>query len=135
MFLYVFFSSVVMETHREQWAAIKFCFKNELTVTEMFKMLQKVYTNEYLSCTNIFKLYGKFRNGRESVDYDPRVGRPRTSRTLEHVTKVCAALADNRRSTIRRLAEWFHIDKETICKYITVDLGGKSCVCSLFPIS
>ncbi len=63
MFSCVFFPSVIMETHREQWVAIKFCFKNELKTTETFKMLQKVYGNEYLSHANIFEWYGKFRNG------------------------------------------------------------------------
>ncbi len=41
-----------METHREQWTAIKFYFKNGLTATEIFKMLQKAYImNIYLTRT------------------------------------------------------------------------------------
>ncbi len=32
------------------------------------------------------------------------------------------------------LAERFHIDKETIRKIITEDLGGKSCARDLFPV-
>ncbi len=58
---------------------------------------------------------------------DPRVGHPQ-------IAKVCAALTNDQRSTIRMLTEWFHIDKETVCKIITEDLGGKSCVCDLFPM-
>ncbi len=114
-----------METNHEQWMAIKFCFKNELTATEMFKMLQKVYSNECLSHTNVFEWYGKFHNGWESVDDDPRSGRLRTTCTREHITKVRAALADDWRSMIRMLAKRFHIDKGTIRKIITEDLGGK----------
>ncbi len=41
-----------METHHEQRMTITFCFKNELTATEAFKMLQKVYGNECLSRMN-----------------------------------------------------------------------------------
>ncbi len=70
-----------METHCEQWTAIKFCFKNELTATETFKTLQKAYTNECLSRTNVFEQYGKFCNDRESVDDDPRV---RCLKPVEH---------------------------------------------------
>ncbi len=47
---------------------IKFCFKNELTATETFKMLQNVYDNECLPRTNVFEWHGKFRSGRKSVD-------------------------------------------------------------------
>ncbi len=50
---------------------------------------------------------------------------PRTGRTPEHIAKVHAALANDRCSTNRMLAKWFHIDKETICKIITKDLGRK----------
>ncbi len=111
-----------------------FCFKNELTATETFEMRQKVYGNECLSPTNIFEWYGMFRNDRKSVDDNLRAERPRTSWTPEHIAKVHAALGDDLRSTIRMLAEWFHIDKETICKIITEDLGGKKLrVCNLFP--
>ncbi len=53
--------------------------------------------------------------------------------TPKHIAKVCAALADDRCSTIRMLAKWFHIDKETICKIIVKYLGEKSCVRDLLP--
>ncbi len=54
-----------------------FFFFNELTATETFELLQKAYSNECLSRANIFEWYSKFRSGRESVDDDPRVRRPR----------------------------------------------------------
>ncbi len=76
MFSYVFFSSVVIEIPREQQTAIKFRFKNELTATEMFKMLQKAYGNECLSRINVLEWCGKFYDGRESMVDDTRMGRP-----------------------------------------------------------
>ncbi len=91
MFSYALFSSVVMETYREQPMAIKFCFKNELTAIKMFKMLQKVYGNKYVFFTNILKWYDKFRSGRKSVNDNLRAGRPRTSQTTEHIAKVLTA--------------------------------------------
>ncbi len=114
-----------METHSEQRSVIKFCFKNELTATVMFKMLQKAYGSECLSCTNVFEWYDKFHNGCESVDDDLRAGRSRTSRTPEHFAKLRSALADDRHSVIGMLAKQFHVDKETVCKIITEDLGRK----------
>ncbi len=104
---------------------IQFCFKNKLTATETFKMLQKEHSNECLFSRKIFECYGKFCNGWESVGDDPRAGRPWTSRIPERIAKVCTALADGRHSTIRMLAKWFDIDKETIRKIITEDLGEK----------
>ncbi len=134
MFSYAFFSLAVIETHCEQRMEVKSCFKNELTATETFKMLQKAYSNEYLPCTNIFEWYGEFRNDRESMFDDVRAGRPLTSRTLEHIAKVHATLAENQCSMIKMLDEWFHIDIETMRKIITEDLGGKYRVRDLFPI-
>ncbi len=105
---------------------VLFYFKNELTATEMFEMLQKAFGNECLSRTNVFEWYGKYCNGRESVGDDPRAGRPPNQTNTGTHCKVCAALADDQRSTIRMLADWFHIDKETVCKIITEDLGQNS---------
>ncbi len=131
MFSYAFFMTVIMETHREQRTVIKFCFKNELTAAEMFKTLQKVYSNECLSRTNIFEWCGKFHNGWESMDDNPRAGCHRASWTPEHIAKVRAALADDKCSMIRMLAEWFHIDEEIIRKIIKEDFGGGGIVCAI----
>ncbi len=108
-------------------------FKNELMATKTFKMLQRAYGNECLSLTNIFEWYDKFCNGRENVDDDPRVGCSRTSQTPEHITKIHAALEDDRRSTIIMLVEQFHIDKETVCKFIAEDLGEKKLCVRFVP--
>ncbi len=124
MFLYTFFLLVVMETHCERRTAIKFYLKNELMAIETHKLLQKVYSNECLSSTNVFEWHGKFRNSRESVDNDPRVGHPRTSRTPKQNAKVHTALADDWYSMIRMLAEQLYIAKDTVRKIIT-DLGEK----------
>ncbi len=61
-------------------------------------MLQKAYSNECLSHTNVLEWYGKFRNGWESMDDDPRVEHPQTSQTAKHMAKVRTALVDDRRS-------------------------------------
>ncbi len=82
MFLYAFFLWFIMETHREQRMAITFCFKNELTTTGTFKMLQKMYGNEFLSLTNILEWYGKFCSGREDVGDDRKAGHTRTSQNI-----------------------------------------------------
>ncbi len=67
---------------------------------------------------NVFEWYGKFHNGRERVDDDLKVVRPQTCRTPEHITKVCPALADDRHSTLKMLAKWFHIDKKPFVKLL-----------------
>ncbi len=74
---------------------------------------------------------GAFVFTRLSMDDDSRAGCPQTSQTQEHITKVRAALADHWRLMIRMLAEQFHIDKETIRKIVTEDLGGKK-LCARF---
>ncbi len=44
-----------MDSKLEQCVCVKFCFKSGYTATDMFKLLQKVYGCECLSCTTIFE--------------------------------------------------------------------------------
>ncbi len=51
----------------------------------------------------------------------------------EQIANVRAALVNDRHSTIRMLAKWFHIDKESIRKIILEDLVGKKLCVRFVP--
>ena len=55
-------------------------------------------------------------------------GRPATSRTEENITKVRQIVRENRRLTVRSIAEQVDIDRETVRKILTEDLDIRRCV-------
>ncbi|XP_017795028.1 PREDICTED: putative uncharacterized protein FLJ37770 [Habropoda laboriosa] len=68
-------------------------------------MLQIAFGDTYMSHSKIYEWYSRFKNGRTSVEDDPRAGRPSTSTTKEKKEEIEALLQENHRSTIRKLSE------------------------------
>ena len=88
-------------------------------------MIRKVYGDDSMSDTQIKEWFKRFKDGRISLsmDSDPRFVRPSTSKTVENVERVQAAINENRRLTVRELEEDLAIPKTTIAKILTEDLG------------
>jgi len=59
-----------------QRCAIKFCVKLNENVTETYEKLRKAYGERALSRTWDFRWHNAFLDGRESVEDEPRCGRP-----------------------------------------------------------
>ncbi|KAJ4436686.1 hypothetical protein ANN_16817 [Periplaneta americana] len=73
----------------------------------------------------------RFREGNETIEDEPRSGRPSTSRTPEVIEKVRQMLAQDRRLTLRLIAEELVISKDTV-HTIVRDVLGKRKICSRF---
>ena len=58
-----------------------------------------------MSKTRVYEWYKRFQDGREDVEDDERPGRPSTSTTDENVEKVKAMVMNDRRITIREVAD------------------------------
>jgi hypothetical protein len=58
-----------------------------------------------MSQTQCFEWYSRFKTGRTSIDEDPRSGRPSTSTDDVHIDAVRDLILQNRRLTIREIAE------------------------------
>ncbi|GFX42464.1 FLJ37770-like protein [Trichonephila clavipes] len=67
-----------MAERTEQRICIKFCFNLGKSCAETIEMLQKAFKDECMGKTQIKEWYGRFKNGRTSVNSDPRSGRPST---------------------------------------------------------
>ena len=68
------FSIFTMSEFVEQRSAIKFCLRDEISVAETFRMLQKTFDDLTISQKNVYKSYEDFKEGRERVDdLEPRV--------------------------------------------------------------
>jgi len=70
----------------------------------------------------------RFSDGRESVTDEEGSGRPTTSRTEENIAEIRQIVRENRRLTVRSLAEQVNIDRETVRKILTEDLYMRRCV-------
>ena len=73
------------ERNFEQRCTIKFCVRLGETGIESFHKLKQAYGEHALSRSHVFKWYKGFSEGRESIKYEPRSGRPSTSKTDNNV--------------------------------------------------
>jgi len=76
--------------------------------------LNKVYGDEFLSRTQVFEWFKRFKEGREEIGEDKGPGRPSTSKTEANIDKFGEIVRQNRRLSIRAVAELINIDKETV---------------------
>ncbi|UYV70649.1 hypothetical protein LAZ67_8000164 [Cordylochernes scorpioides] len=72
---------------------------------EIFWMLQTAYGDAIMSRRRVFEWYKRFKEGREETADNERSGRPSTSTTPEKVDKVWELVREDRRITVREVAE------------------------------
>jgi hypothetical protein len=77
-----------MDGGNEQRVAVKVCFTTGLSATETLLLIHKAYGNEALNRLNVFEWYSRFREGRELVEDDERVGCPKPTRIEVSVLAV-----------------------------------------------
>ena len=77
-----------MDGRNKQRVAIKFCFKPDLSATEILVLVQKAYGNEAMNRSNIFRWYSWFRGRRELVEDDERGGHPKSTQTEVNIAAV-----------------------------------------------
>ena len=77
-------------------------------------MIQKAFVDESMGITQIKKWYRRLKNGRTSVDSDPRSGRPSLTTTPENIEHVGLAIEGDRRLTVRELENDLGIPKTTV---------------------
>jgi transposase len=83
----------------DQRICIKFRFKLGHLSAETIPMIKKAFGDDSISEAQIKLWYRRFKDGRESAESDQRSGKPSTSRTLENVESVRAAINENWRLT------------------------------------
>ena len=79
-----------------------------------YHLLKKVYGDECLSRTQVFEWFKRFKEGREEIGDDQRPGRPSSSKTEANIEKIGEIVRQNRRLSIRAIAELINIDKGTV---------------------
>ena len=96
-------------------------------------MLVQVYGDNAMKRTAVYRWVKRFCEGRESVTDEDRSGRPATSRTEENVAKIHQIVCENRRVTVRSIAEQVNIDRETVRKVLTEGLYMRKVCAQMVP--
>jgi len=123
----------MLELEFEQRTNIKFLVKLGKSGNERGEMLVQVYGVNAMKKTAVCKWVKRFAEGRESVTDEERSGRPATSRTEDNIAKIRQMLSENRRLTVRSIAEQVNIDKGTARKILTEDLDMRKVCAKLVP--
>ncbi|GBN77398.1 Putative uncharacterized protein FLJ37770 [Araneus ventricosus] len=117
----------------EQHVNIKFCFKLGKTATETHEMLVKVYDVDAVSKKCVFEWFKRFRDGEEDVKDETRSGRPSTSTTPDNIERVRRMLADDRRLSLRKIAEELKISLDSVSNIIHEHLQKRKKKVCAFP--
>jgi hypothetical protein len=113
-----------METRNlEQRCAIKFCVILNENATETCQKLKRAYGEHALSRTQVFRWHKAFLDGRESVEDEPRSGTPCISKADKNVTKVRDLVRSHRRLTVRMISSVLNLNRQTVHKILTLELG------------
>jgi len=99
----------------EQRIVIKFLTKLGKNGPQIFQDLSTVYGENALKQLTVFKWVKRFYEGWESVKDDKRSRRPSTSKTDENIARVKNAVFQDKRKTIRMIAEELNLNKDAQC--------------------
>ena len=113
---------IVMMEQIGQRYCIKFCQKLGDTQIETIRKIQQVFGNVALSPTQTKEWFKCFRNGRESVESEPRSGRPCTSRNEDVKDQVHEEVLNDRCVTVREIAVEVGISTGSVHSILTEDL-------------
>ena len=111
-----------MTERLEQRYCIKFCQKLGDSQVETIGKIQRIFGDDAMGITQIKEGYNRFKDGRTSVKSDARSGRPSTSRN-ELIDQVRALVMQNRRVTVRELAEEVGISTGSVHSILTDGLA------------
>ena len=100
-----------------------FCQKLGDSPVETILKIQTAFGDDAMGVIQIKEFYNRFKDGRISVDNEPRSGRPSTSRNDQVITKVDAVVMRDRRMTIREIAEEVDISTFSTHSILTEDLA------------
>ncbi|XP_067122537.1 histone-lysine N-methyltransferase SETMAR-like [Centruroides vittatus] len=117
----------------ETRAVIKYLTKKGLTPSQIKADMDEVLGESAPSYTTVKKWTALFKSGRESVEDDPRSGRPSTAVTEENIDKVHDFVLADRRLKTREIAETTGISVDRVHHILTENLGMTKVSARLLP--
>lgn len=131
--LVAFLTLCAMTECVEQRYCIKFCQKLGDTQSETIRKIQKAFGDDAMGVTQIKEWYNRFKNGRNSADSDQRTGRPSTCRNPEIINKVHSLIVEDRRLTVREIANDIGISEGSAHTILTEDLSMRRVAAKFVP--
>lgn len=122
-----------MTEKTDQRICIRFCQKLGESCKVTYEKLQIVYGEECMSQSQVYEWFKRFKDGRDCVESDKRSGRPSTSKNVENIEKVRQIVRNNRRLTIREIAEDLDISVGSVQSIISDDLNMKRVSAKFVP--
>lgn len=107
----------------EYRAVIKFLSKQGKTPQLIINEMKTVYGDRCPAKTMIYKWHGLFKNGRESIEDDPRPGRPIEVTSSDIVQKVEKLVLEDARLKKKQLAALVGVSDATILRILHDHLG------------
>ncbi|XP_014770146.1 protein GVQW3-like [Octopus bimaculoides] len=98
----------------EQRYSIKFCQKLGDTQARTIEKIQEAFGDDALGKVQIKEWYNRFKDGRTSVDSEPRSGRPSTSGDDEMIAKVRRIVYEERHVTIEKFVAEIRISHGSV---------------------
>jgi hypothetical protein len=84
---------------------VKFCCKFVIKFTETFRLLNQAYEEDCMSRMQCYVWFKRFKEGRMSVNEDPRPGWLSTSTNGNHVERFQAVMHGNCHLTVQEAAD------------------------------
>ena len=116
----------------EQRINLNFLVRLGNTPSDALGMLE-VYGDETMSRSRFFEWHKRFKEKREDVEDDSRSERPSMSRTEDNVERVKQIVHGDRRLTVRMIADELEINRDSVWKIITEDLGMRKIRAKMTP--
>ena len=114
-----------MTARREQRYCTKFCQKLGDSRVETIRKIQRDFGDDAMGIAQIKEWYKRFKHGCTSVERDARSGKPSTSRNDELIDQVRTLVMQDRRVTVRKLAEEAGISTGSVHSILTDDLATR----------
>ncbi|KAJ8942411.1 hypothetical protein NQ318_014458 [Aromia moschata] len=117
----------------EQRVNLKLLVKLGKSFAEAYVVLKEVYENECLSRAHVFEWFKLFKEGCETTEKDPHPERPSTLKMDEHIEKIGKLIREDRRLSIRGLAEITGIDKECVRQILHESFNMRKVYAKIVP--
>ena len=100
---------------------------------ETIRKIIQASGDEAMGTTQIKEWYNRFKDGRTSVESEARSGRPSTSRNEIIIDQVRTLVMQDRRFTIRELADEASVSIGSVHSILTKDLGFRRISAKFVP--
>jgi histone-lysine N-methyltransferase SETMAR len=114
-----------MTERLEQRYCIKFCQKLGDTQVKTIHKFQQAFGDDAMRISHIKQWFNRFKDGRTSMDSEPRPGRHPTSRNDNVIDQVRTLVMQDRRITVRELAIEVEVSTESVHSILAEDLSLK----------